>query len=67
MSDSSYKIFERNLDIDLNRLEKYLTLKYREMLENNLPEENELNDLLVKKYNMSEKKEHWEKVFALIY
>lgn len=52
MSSSEYKIFERNLDIDLKGLQEYLTIKYKEMLDNSLPEENELNDLLVKKYNM---------------
>lgn len=52
MSKTDYKIFEKMLDLDLGGLQKYLTSKYSEMLNNALPEENELNALLVKKYNM---------------
>lgn len=53
MSNREHKIFEKMLDIDLDQLQSYLIIKYHQMLSNTLPEENELNDLLVKKYNLS--------------
>lgn len=46
-----YKVFERFLNIDLHRLTEYLESKHLQILTNTLVEENELTDLLVKKYD----------------
>lgn len=52
MTDNKeYKIFERFLDIDLKMFMEYLETKHLQILSNSLPEENELTDLIVKKYN----------------
>lgn len=50
-SEKQHKIFERFLDLDLEELTKYLDIKYTEILENRLPEDNELDDIVVRKYN----------------
>jgi hypothetical protein len=52
MTNKEHKIFERMLDIDLKTFHEYLIGKYIQMLNNELPEENELNEILLKKYNM---------------
>jgi hypothetical protein len=50
MSKDDFIIFDRQLEIDLNRLTKYLYLKTDEILENRLPEVNRLTDIMVGKY-----------------
>jgi hypothetical protein len=51
MNTKEHKIFERFLNIDLKELTNYLEIKYFQILENKLTEENELNDIVVHKYN----------------
>jgi hypothetical protein len=46
-----YKIFDRLLTINLESFTEYLEIKHLEILNNSLPEENSLTDILVRKYN----------------
>lgn len=46
-----FKIFEKELNIDLNELLDYLDKKHDQILNNDLEEINYLTDMMVKKYN----------------
>ena len=52
MKNKEHKIFERFLNIDLDSFVKYLEEKNLQILTNTLPEDNELTDMLVKKYSI---------------
>jgi hypothetical protein len=51
MNSEDFKIFNKDLDIDLNILFQYLDKKHDQILSNTLTENNTLTDILVKKYN----------------
>lgn len=51
MNSEDFKIFNKDLDIDLKLLFQYLDQKHDQILSNTLTENNTLTDILVKKYN----------------
>ena len=53
MTDKEFKLFDKQLNLDLTILFQYLETKHEQILGNTLPENNTLTDLVVKKYNNS--------------
>lgn len=50
MNKDDFKIFEKQLDVDLDELSRYLYLKTDEIINNTLGEDNRLTDMMVSKY-----------------
>ena len=51
MTDKEFKLFDKQLNLDLTILFQYLETKHEQILGNTLAENNTLTDLVVKKYN----------------